>query len=115
MIKLFYPDATNFDTMGLGSLSEALSCTVIEERNGDFTLELEYPVSGKLFSYIGMRSIIVTKPNPFDPPQAFRVYKVTKSLKKQLPLALNISLLICLGSLLDLLFPVLDIMRFCLL
>lgn len=82
MIKLFYQDATNFNTMGLGSLSEALSCTVIEERNGDFTLEMEYPQSGKLFKYIGLRSIIVTKPNPFDDPQAFRVYKITKTLKK---------------------------------
>lgn len=82
MIKLFSPSATSFNSMGLGSLSEALACTVTEERNGDFTLELEYPTSGRLFNEIGLRSIIVAKPNPFDEPQAFRVYKITKTIKK---------------------------------
>ncbi len=47
MIRLFESTARSFSTNGLGALSEASKCEVVEERNGSFELELEYHVSGK--------------------------------------------------------------------
>ena len=83
LITLFPPTATVFDTNGLGSLGEAISCVVTEERNGSFELEMVYPVSGKHYPDMGVRSILVVKPNPVDKPQAFRIYKFTKPMDGQ--------------------------------
>lgn len=44
LITLFESNATDFSTNGLGSLNKAVSCTVDEKRNGEFELELIYPV-----------------------------------------------------------------------
>ena len=52
-IRLFPADEavkTNaFRTLGLGSLSDATSCVVTEERNGEYELEMEYPVFPETF------------------------------------------------------------------
>lgn len=80
MIKLFNPTDKSFDTNGLGGLSDAISCKVVEERNGEFELEMEYPINGIHYSDIKLRSIILAKPNPFDDPQPFRVYGISKPI-----------------------------------
>lgn len=49
---LFDKSATTWTTNGLGRLSEAISCKVTEERNGEYELEMQYPVSGPLFKYL---------------------------------------------------------------
>ena len=49
LIRLFESTATSFQTNGLGGLSDALKCEVIEERNGSFELEMEYHISGKRY------------------------------------------------------------------
>ena len=50
MIPILYEiDETKFSTNGIGRLSEAISCTVTEKKNSDYTLELMYPVKGKYF------------------------------------------------------------------
>ena len=43
---LYDANATIFFNLGLGVLSDAISCIVTEERNGVFELEMEYPVTG---------------------------------------------------------------------
>ncbi|MEA5008958.1 phage tail spike protein [Clostridium tyrobutyricum] len=63
----------NFDNNGLGILSEAISCYIIEELNGDYSLELEYPVNSKKAKYIVEWNIIKAE------GQLFRIYKVEKS------------------------------------
>lgn len=80
MIRLFEDTATVFTTNGIGPLPSVMSCTVTEERNGTFELEMEYPIDGKRFSDIHTRSIIVCKPNPYDEPQAFRVYSISRPI-----------------------------------
>lgn len=80
MILLYESTARDFSTNGLGALSDAISCKVAEERNGEYELEMQYPVSGARFSEIGQRSIITAKPNPTDDPQPFRVYSITKPI-----------------------------------
>ena len=46
MILLYPSTETEFQNNGLGALSDAISCTVTEERNGMYELEMQYPVSG---------------------------------------------------------------------
>ena len=80
LITLFPPTATKFDTNGLGSLGEAISCIVTEERNGSFELEMVYPTTGKHYKDIVNQSILYVKPNPVDSPQAFRIYAYSKPM-----------------------------------
>lgn len=81
MIRLFPSNTTEFTTNGLGYLPDATECVVTEERNGAFELEMKYPVSGKRYSDILLRSIIVAKPNPYDDPQPFRIYEISRPMK----------------------------------
>lgn len=68
-----------FSGLGVGKITDCLSCTVTEERNGEFELEMEYPVTGIRYSDLGIRMIIVAPPNPYDAPQPFRIYSITKA------------------------------------
>lgn len=78
---LFSPTATNFSTNGIGRLSDTISCTVHEARNGEFELEMEYPVDGTHYSDIVHSAVIVAKPSARRTPQAFRIYKITKPMQ----------------------------------
>lgn len=81
MIPILFPStATEWTTQGLGSLSDALGCTVTEERNGVFELEMQYPISGVHFEEIKNRCIILAIPSPYRSPQPFRIYRITKPL-----------------------------------
>lgn len=77
---LFSATETVFATHGLGDLSEAISCVVVEERNGEYELAMEYPISGYCFSDIQVQRIILAKPNIYDNPQPFRIYDITRPL-----------------------------------
>lgn len=77
---LFSPTATDFTKNGIGRLSDAISCTVHEARNGEFELELVYPMDGVHYTEIIHSAIIVAKPSARRSPQPFRIYKITKPL-----------------------------------
>ena len=70
---------TIFSGLGLGKITDCLSCTVTEERNGSFELKMTYPVTGIRYSQLALRMLIVAPPNPYDPPQAFRIYSISKA------------------------------------
>lgn len=71
-------NSTIFSGLGLGKITDCISCTVTEERNGSFELEMDYPVTGIRYSQLALRMIIVAPPNPYDNPQAFRIYSISK-------------------------------------
>lgn len=77
---LFAPSATSFNTNGLGTLVDAISCSVKEERNGEYELEMTYPVSGQHFSDIEMSGIICAEPARGRTRQPFRIYKITRPI-----------------------------------
>lgn len=77
---LFGENSTSFTTNGIGRLSGAISCTVTEERNGLYELEMEYPIDGQHYSDIAIRSIIAAIPCDGGSIQAFRVYKISKPI-----------------------------------
>ena len=70
----------NFNGHGLGILSDCIRCEVTEERNGEYELELEYPMDGWLYKYIENRGIIVAKPNESDGNQPFRIYRISRPI-----------------------------------
>lgn len=80
---LFDSKATDFSTNGLGRLTDAISCTVTEERNGSFELEMTYPIQGIHYSDISYSMIIVAKPSRKNTYQAFRIYEMSKPLDGQ--------------------------------
>lgn len=77
---LFPPTATDFSTRGLGPLSDCISCTVTEQRNGIYELEMQYPLTGLHYEDIADRSIILAIPSPYRAAQPFRVYQITRSM-----------------------------------
>ena len=78
MIPVLYKaDTTNFDTFGIGALSDTISCEVTEERNGSYECVVKYPMTGMFYSEIKRERIIKAKPNDTSSPQAFRIYRVT--------------------------------------
>lgn len=77
---LFASTATSFTSFGVGLLTEAISPHVVEEINGEYTLELQYPLSGQHFDQIKRRSVILAKPNPQDAPQPFRVMRISRPI-----------------------------------
>lgn len=81
MIPILFPaTSTEWKTQGLGALSDAVSCTVTEERNGIFELEMQYPMSGVHFDEMQNRCIILAIPSPYRAAQPFRIYRITKPL-----------------------------------
>lgn len=77
---LYSSTATSFNNQGLGVLSDAVSCTVVEERNGEYELTLRYPVGGIHYSEIEDRAIIMAIPSPYRSAQPFRIYSIESPL-----------------------------------
>lgn len=81
MIPVLYESTElEFETQGLGSLTDAISCEVEEERNSTYDLTMEYPITGIHYSDIIVRRIILAQPNYTDDPQPFRIYKIERPL-----------------------------------
>lgn len=78
---LFDSKATSFTSNGIGRLSDAASCKVVEERNGSYELEMEYPMNGLHFSDLKNGNIIYAKPFQNGNLQAFRIYKIQKKAR----------------------------------
>lgn len=83
MIPILYaPSEKNFISNGLGRLAETTSCKVTEERNGQFELELIYPVTGRHFASLALGCILSATPADGKGRQAFRIYKISKPDRK---------------------------------
>lgn len=77
---LFAANETNFTSNGIGSLSDAITCKVIEERNGKYVLEMTYPVDGNHYGDIVYSNYIYAIPSDGASKQPFRIYKITKPM-----------------------------------
>ena len=67
-------------TNGLGRLSDAITCTVSEERNGGYELEMTYPMSGVHYDDIKYNRVIAAVPFSGGAKQAFRIYKLSRPI-----------------------------------
>jgi len=79
-VRLFQSTATNFTTNGLGMITDSLSCIVIQVLNGEYELQMEYPVDGIRYADLTLRAIILAKPDRISDEQPFRIYRITKPL-----------------------------------
>lgn len=77
---LFSPTEISFTSNGLGRLSDAITCQVTEERNGQYELAMTYPVDGVHFSDIVHSAFIYAVPADGKSPQAFRIYRIAKPI-----------------------------------
>ena len=80
---LYDADRTNFPAgadNGMGILADALSCKVTQELNGQYELELHYPVAGIHYSEIALRSILRATVGPGGGLQPFRVYRIVPGM-----------------------------------
>lgn len=80
---LFEGNATNFNTNGIGRLTDVISCEVYEERNGAFEMEMKVSTTSPNFSQIQVGSLIACVPFKNGTRQAFEVYEITKPINQQ--------------------------------
>ena len=77
---LFDAGVREYNNNGIGALVDVGYCTVTEERNGAFELELQYPVNGLHYKELTVGRQILAKPNETKQPQAFRIYQISKPM-----------------------------------
>ena len=77
---LFDVGATSFTTLGIGVLSDAISCTVTEERNGEYYLEMKYPINGKYYELIQIGRIIAVYASEEKSLQAFDIVRIESNI-----------------------------------
>lgn len=80
---LYDADRTSFPTgvdNGLGILADAMSCKVTQELNGQYELELHYPVEGIHYGEIALRAILRATVGPDGKLQPFRVYRIVPGM-----------------------------------
>ena len=72
------------NNLGLGTLIDATSCKVTEELNGEYELELTYPLTGELFGQLQPGRIIVAKPyRNAATVQPFEIYDESRAIGGQ--------------------------------
>lgn len=81
MIPVLYESTeTAFLNNGIGRLTDAIECTVTEERNGEYELFLSYPITGKHFGELMHSRIIYATPADGKSTQPFRIYRIEKPI-----------------------------------
>ena len=81
MIPILYGKTeTEFKTLGIGPLSDAISCEVTEERNGSYELRMTYPITGVHYSDITSEAIICAVPADGKDAQPFMIYKISRPI-----------------------------------
>ena len=81
MIPILYKKSdTNYTRNGAGFLTDILSCSVSEERNGEYECAFTYPIDGRLYSEIIEGDVIKAKANETSNLQLFRIYSHSKPI-----------------------------------
>ena len=82
MIPVLYePKTKKFDTNGIGRLSDTVSCIVTETRNGEYELEMQYPITGAYYDEIKLASVILAQPGDGREAQPFSIYKISRPIR----------------------------------
>lgn len=81
---LYDSKSTEWSTLGIGPLSDAISCYVTEERNGVYELKMEYPINGLHYESLKEGALIKAKANDTSVLQIFRTYRAEKSFDNRI-------------------------------
>lgn len=79
---LYNATEQDFKTNGIGVLTDAISWTVTEEINGEYELEMEYPINGIHAEDIGLFKILHAAHNVTGVREPFRIYNIAQTLDK---------------------------------
>lgn len=81
---LYAKDTTDFSTMGIGVLSDTLSCVCTQDA-GSYELEIEYPIGGIHFSDIQHSCFlkVIVPPMMEESPQLFYIVHISKPLNRR--------------------------------
>lgn len=80
MIPVLYRKSqTTFNSLGIGPLPDTIECTVREERNGQYELEMRYPVTGLHYKDIEVGKIIRVR-NAYCGLQPFDIYAISRPM-----------------------------------
>lgn len=77
---LFDKTETQFTSNGLGRLYDIISCGVVEERNGIYEVDFEYPITGKDFDKIIPGRILGCKHDYSDDIQPFDIVSYSRPI-----------------------------------
>lgn len=77
-MNIYNNNETNFNNNGLGFLNNCISALVTESLNGDYILEIEYPLNDKMSSYLVEENIIKVRVSDGS-YQLFRIKRITKN------------------------------------
>lgn len=77
---LFESTATQFNTNGIGRLSDAISCQVEENLNGLYELTMVYPITGIHYAEIEENRIVLAEPFEGGDWQPFIIYRISRPL-----------------------------------
>ena len=77
---LFDGSATNFNTQGIGALSDCISALVTEQRNGIYELEFTYPITGVRYGDITKGRIVVVSHDERKDLQPFIIYRISRPI-----------------------------------
>lgn len=81
MIPILYESTeTQFESQGLGRLTECTRCIVTEERNGIYELEFDYPVEGQMFERLKQGGIVACTHDDTGDIQPFDLYRYSAPL-----------------------------------
>lgn len=89
-MNIYLSTETNFENNGLGFLTDCISAYVDESLNGDYVLNITYPLNGKLSEYLVEDNVIKTNVGN-DNYQLFRIARVNKDFNEIEVYALHIS------------------------
>lgn len=81
MILMYNEHERYFADYGMGCLSDAISCVVTEELNGEFELVMEYPITGIHYSEIALRNLLYVNTSTYKDKQPFRIYSISKPIR----------------------------------
>lgn len=81
-MRLYETNEQHFNSLGICSLNEYISCTVTEELNGMYELEMTYPMDSRAFKELKIGRIIYCRPNPYSVEQPFRIYEISTPLNR---------------------------------
>lgn len=99
-MNIYLSNETNFERNGVGFLTDLISAKVTESLNGDYILEIEYPIDGLLSEYLVEDNVLKSNVGNED-YQLFRIKQVTKDFTTIKVYALHISYDLLNNMLLD--------------
>ena len=80
---LYTANEKAFESNGIGRMSDAITCTVTEERNGSYELEMTYPIDGIHYTDLVEERILYAPTDDRKKRQPFRIYRISRPINGQ--------------------------------